>query len=230
MTPISSINHSPLSSIRLNNRPVSITSADTQNIDAKGVGQAHRNLSIAVSINLLPQGPLKNVTDIIQQINTQALHSLELGQTFENRQLLQADITENVSNLRTIFEGLSQDDLKLFVALFQNQSLVGPGNSTNNQNFLNNSLSLNGILEDFPENLFRIDVTSQNSSLAALDITRSVLDILSTRDSESRRLESQLESLTELSFINFNSTLIESPDWPGYIWLSQFQRRENDDH
>ncbi|MFA5904809.1 MAG: hypothetical protein WC836_12815 [Desulfobacula sp.] len=148
----------------------------------------------------LPQDPLNEMTGIIRHIGISALQSAELEQTFENLELLQAEIAEDMSNLKTVLTEFSQDDLKLFAALFQNQAVAGPGNSNTDQNILNSDLLQNGGTENFLNNLFRIDVTSQSGSLAALDLTSSIINILSSKNSEPGLLESLLNSLNDLSF------------------------------
>ncbi|MDX2463975.1 MAG: hypothetical protein QNK31_05640 [Porticoccus sp.] len=206
MEPISSINLFPLSGLSVQARwRVASTPQTAQDLNVSGVDQVRIHSENATLLNKLPQEPINNVNSILQQINTHALQSLELGQTFENRQLLQADVSEDISSLRTILDELSQDDLTLLVALFQNQPLVGAdsfntGQSNSDffntdQDIFNASLLSNGVFE----NLFRIDVTSETGSLIALDITGNVLDILSSRNFGSRLLESLLESLTNTS-------------------------------
>jgi hypothetical protein len=205
MEPISSINLFPLSGLSVQTRQVASTPQTARDLDTSGVEQVRIHSENATLLNQLPQEPINNVNSILQQINTHALQSLELEQTLENRQLLQADVSEDISNLRTSLDELSQDDLTLLVALFQNQPLVGADNfntGQSNSDFFNTdqdvfnaSLSSNGVLE----NLFRIDVTSETGSLIALDITGNALDILSSRNFGSRLLESLLESLTNTS-------------------------------
>jgi hypothetical protein len=210
MEPISSINLFPLSGSRVRARRVASTPQTAQDLDTSHVEQARIHSENATILNQLPQEPINNVNSILQQINTHTLRSLELGQTFENRQLLQADVSEDISNLRTTLDELSQDDLTLLIALFQNLPLIGADNFNTGQSssdffssdffntdqeFFNDSLSSNQILD----NLFRIDVTSETGSLIALDVLGNAIDALSTRDSGSRLLESLLGSLTNTS-------------------------------
>lgn len=123
-----------------------------------------------------------------------------MGQLFSNRQALQDSITEDISDLKTTLDKFSQDDLKLFTALYQNQLVVGSVNINANQNSFNSGFFLNGTVENFPKNLFRIDVTSEAGILAALNLTDSIINIFSPRNSRPRLLESLLSNLTDFSF------------------------------
>jgi hypothetical protein len=205
MTPINSINPFPLSNYRFLNKPVIPASSVTQDPITKGVEPTSENTVDTVSVHLLPEGPAHEISNILRRINTRAHQAAELGQTFENRQLLQAEITENLSTLETVSNELSQDDLNLFVALFQNQLLLGPAYSDTGQDRFIPSPSLDGLVENFPESFFRIDVTSALGSLAALDLTGTALDILSERNSGAGLLESLLDNLTD-SIFNFRFT------------------------
>jgi hypothetical protein len=205
MTPINSINPFLLSSYRFQNKPVTPASSVTRDPITKGVEPTSLNPAPTVSVHQLPEGPAHEISDILRRINTRAHQAAELGLTFENREVLQAKITEDLSTLKTVSSELSQDDLNLFVAIFQNQLLVGPAYSDTSQDRFIPNPSLDGLLESFPESFFRIDVTSALGSLAALDLTGTALDILSVRNSGAGLLESLLDNLTD-SIFNFRFT------------------------
>ncbi|MCM2285213.1 MAG: hypothetical protein NDI81_10555 [Desulfobacula sp.] len=162
-------------------------------------------------INQLPAGPVNEMTDILRHIGTVALQSAELGQTFENLELLQAGITEDISALKTALSEFSQDDLKLFATVFQNPAVIGSANPDTNQNSFNSGFFENQDVGDFLDNLLRIDITSQFGLLDALDITGNIINLLSLRNSGTVFLESLLESLTDSGF---DSQDIGSPE-PG---------------
>jgi hypothetical protein len=200
MTPINSINSFSTSRVSLKKGLVSTIPEIVQSVDTRDVDQEQINLSNAILINQLPHGLVNDFSDIIRRINIQALQSLELEQTLNNRQSLQENIIQEEYRLRAIFEELSQDDLRLFIAVFQNQPPIGSDNSNNFQDFFNTNFFFNGLSEKFLENLFHFDVTSQTGSLSALDITGNILDILSRSDFGSKRLESLLEVQTNSGF------------------------------
>ncbi len=202
MIPINSINRFPISSFRFQNRPVATVSSNILHTVTRRAEPILPNTLNSISINQLPEDFIFKTTDIFRQIGIFAHQAAELGQTWENRELLQTNITEEISNLGTVLEELSQDNLKLFIAFFQNPSLIQFSDSNRDQD-----LFLNNFPENFPENFFHIDVTSELGSLAALDLTGTVIDILSEENSGSELLKSLLDNLTDSIF---NLSVIQS--------------------
>nr|NJM03937.1 hypothetical protein [Desulfobacula sp.] len=148
-------------------------------------------------MNQLPEGPVNEMSDILRHIEAVALQSAELGQTFENLELLQAGINEDLSNLETVLREFSQDDLKLFAAVFQNQAVVGPANFDTNQSGFNSDFFGNQGSGDFLDNLLRLNIISQSGLLDALGLTGSIINIFSLRNSGVGFLESLLAILTD---------------------------------
>ncbi|WP_300464382.1 hypothetical protein [Desulfobacula sp.] len=133
MTPLNSINGFPISNYRFQNKPVIPASSPTRDPLTNGVEPASQHPAPAVSIHQLPEGLVREITDIVRRIGTRAYQAAEPGQTVENREVLQAKIAEELSTLETVSSDLSQEDLKLFAALFQNQVLFSPGYSDTGQ-------------------------------------------------------------------------------------------------
>lgn len=200
MISINPINFFPRSSFRLQNKPAESVPETTKNIAAEFLRQASSRFVDTGLLNQLPKGLVTETTHILRRINNRALEAAELGQLFSNRQALQDSITEDLADLKTALDQYSQDDLKLFTALFQNQLVVGPVNNNTNQNSFNSDFFLNGTVENFSKNLFRIDVTSDAGILAALNLTDSIINIFSPSNSSPRLLESLLSNLTDYSF------------------------------
>jgi len=195
---INPINFLPQSSFRLQNKPDKSVPETTKNIAAEFLKQASLRSVDTGRFNQLPEGPVTETTHILRKISHRALEAAELGQLFSNRQTLQDSITEDISDLKTALNKFSQDDLKLFTTLIQNQLVVGTVNM--NQNNFNSDFFLNGTVENFPKNLFRIDVTSEAGILAALNLTESIINIFPPINSSPRHLESLLSNLTDFSF------------------------------
>ncbi|MBU2453294.1 MAG: hypothetical protein KJ668_08275 [Proteobacteria bacterium] len=155
------------------------------------------------------------MTDIIRRIGANAHQAAELEQSLKNRVLLQSKIAKDILNLKTVFEEFSQDDRKLFTALFQNQLPPGPAFSDSNQDSFINSFPLDGFVNSFPENFFGIDVTSKFGSLSAFNITSNAIEILSGRNSGKNLLEFLLDNLTK-SIFNFPGIKNSEQDQNGF--------------
>lgn len=199
MISINSINPFPITNLPLQTKPVQLASTDTGNAII-GRGEHLTNPLDTFAINQLPADPVNEMTDILRHIEAAALQSAELEQTFEDRELLQAEISEDLSNLETVLSEFSQDDLKLFAAVFQNQAVIGPASPDTNQSSFNSDLFENEGAGVFLENLLRIDVTSQSGLLEALDLSSNIINFLSLRNFGVGFLESLLDNLTDFSF------------------------------
>ncbi len=198
MTPIHSIIHNPAFDFRLQSSPVQRTRVpeDTKAPVAANIQQPPADQSETDLINQLPQDRAREVTDIFRSINIIANQALELGQNFESRESLQVEVEEDISELRSVFAELTQYDLTLFVAIFQNQlpgGLIDSGSTSDNSAF---GLSFSDVSNDSLESLLNLDVTSEPGALTVLDLTGSVIDTLSANNSNSSLLESLLNDLT----------------------------------
>lgn len=200
MISINSINSFPIVNLPLQTKPVQSTSTDTGNTVTGSGERILTNPLDTFVINQLPEGPVNEITGIFRHIEAVALQSAELEQTFKNLELLQAEIAEDVSNIETVLNEFSQDDLKLFVAAFQNQAVIGSANSDTNQNNFNSDFFVNEGAGQFLENLLRIDVTSQSGLLEALDLSGNIINFLSLRNFGVDFLESLLDNLTDFNF------------------------------
>lgn len=200
MISIDSINRFSTANLPLQKDPVpAAASIDIQNeLIREGIRVSTTPLDTFM-MNQLPEGPINEMSDILRHMEAVALQSAELEQSFENLELLQAGITEDISTLKTVLNEFSQDDLKLFAAVFQNQAVVGPANFNTNQSGFNSDFFENQGAADFLDNLLRLDVISQPGLLEALDITDNIISLLSLRNFGVGFLESLLDSLTDFS-------------------------------
>ena len=216
MTPISSINQFQIIDRHLQFNSVRRIRAfaDTQNSFLDDIQQTPAVSTEINLINQLPHDQIREVTDIFRSINILANQALEPGQNFENRENLQAEVEENISELRSVLDGFTQDDLTLFIAIFQNQipgAFIDSGSTSTDSVF---DLSFTGITDNSLESLFRINVLSEFGALTSLDLTGSIIDTF-TGNNNSSILESLLDDLTD-SLIG--STIFKS--------LSQSQESE----
>ncbi len=165
-------------------------------------------------INQLPHDQVQHVTDIFRSINIHANQALEPGLDFLNRENLQTEVEEDISEIRSVLDGFTQDDLTLFTSIYQNQitgALFDTGSTSNDSVF---DLSFNGITDNSLESLFSIDVLTESGALIALDLTGRIIDNF-TRNDDFSILESLLDKLNGSLF---GSTIFNS--------LSQTQESE----
>ena len=188
MLSISPIIFFPRASFRLQNQPVQSVTETKENIVSKFVSQTASSLVDTWLFNQRPKGSVDETAHILRRISNQVLEAAELKQVFENRKALQENIAEDIFDLKTALEKFSKDDLKLFAAYFQNQPVFGPVSFDTNQNLFDSDFLSDGATGNFPENLFRIDVTSESGILAALNLTNRVLNVFSPRSSGYRGL------------------------------------------
>ena len=178
----------------------------------------------------MPQDQIHEVTDVFRSINILANQALEPGQNFENRENLQIKVEEDISELRSILDGFRQDDLTLFIAIFQNQIpgvFIDSGSTSNDSAF---DLSFNGITDNSLESLLSINVLSEFGALTTLDLTGNIIDKF-TGNNNSNILESLLDDLSDslLGSIVFKSLLQsqESEEITTFLDTEISQRTDN---
>lgn len=159
-------------------------------------------------VKKLPNDPAQGLANIFQNINILALQSAEVFQTVEVRENLHTEATNELQELRTILAELSRDDLQLFIAVFENNlpEFSSNSNTFNDDNRLSD-VSFNDSATGLLNDLFEIDLRSEQGALSALNLASGVLDTLSIFNTGSNFLESLLE---DLSGFNFNIAIIES--------------------
>lgn len=199
MEPIQSINRTSPVIIQPLNGPAAALSETEITALAANSGQARADRLAAELVRQLPEVPVREIAAVFSNISTTAIQAAEPGQSFEDRTTLQTDIIDDLLNLRSVFDQLSQEELSLFVAVFQNHlpdSLLGTGQDLfADDNFFSPIRTDDSLLDSF----FRIDVVSERGILAVLDLAGTVLDILSVQDSGSGTLESLLDIFTQSS-------------------------------
>ncbi len=159
-------------------------------------------------LNQLPQEPARNFDQTLRSLNALTFQALEPGQNSDNREALQTEADTQLDDLRSLLSTLTQEDLALFTAVFENtlpQSLTDTGTVAEDAS---STLSQDVFSNQTLENLFQIDITTESGSLAALDLINSLIDALGNINSNSNPLETLLDNLT-LTLIDFATT--ESP-------------------
>ena len=168
--------------------------ADMLGSQARGLGQAIRNASDAVSMAQIADGALQESSNLIQTIRTKALQAAQDGQTTESRNAIQADIDKALGSLNQIAQNTSFNGQKLLSGNFTDKSFqVGayPGETVTASFDSAEAAKLgdpaNGQLSD-------INVLTQEGAQKAIRIADEALSQLNQNRSNIGSLQNQLES------------------------------------
>ena len=168
--------------------------ADMLGSQARGLGQAIRNASDAVSMAQIADGALQESSNLIQTIRTKAIQAAQDGQTTESRNAIQADIDKALGSLNQIAQNTSFNGQKLLSGNFTDKSFqVGayPGETVTASFDSAEAAKLgdpaNGQLSD-------INVLTQEGAQAAIRIADEALSQLNQNRSNIGSLQNQLES------------------------------------
>lgn len=168
--------------------------ADMLGSQARGLGQALRNASDAVSMAQIADGALQESSNFIQTIRTNAIKAAQDGQTTESRKAIQADIDEALGSLNQIAQNTSFNGQKLLSSNFTDKSFqVGayPGETVTASFDSAEAAKLgdpaNGQLSD-------INVLTQEGAQKAIQIADEALSQLNRNRSNIGSLQNQLES------------------------------------
>lgn len=211
MTPVSLNTTAPL----IDFRSVSTIAAATQNqpVEAFPVDQNLTNAVDPALVLQLSERLAFDLTNIFRNINLFAIEAAEIGQTAENRAALQTNAEDELFNLRSLLDQLAQEELDLFVAVFENQlpEFSSSSSSTGSDTSILEDFSITDSSLDTLEGLFQVDLQTEQGIFAALNLADIFLDTLSVFNTGSDFLESFLE---DLSLFSFNATLADSLELP----------------
>jgi hypothetical protein len=146
-------------------------------------------------VNKLPQDQARKVTNIFSSIHILVHQALEPGQNFRDKEVLQSEIENDIAVLKSILDEVTQDNLKLYIAIFQNQTLGGLINSDRTHNDSAFDLSNFVLSNNSLESLLNINVLSEFGALTAFDLTGRIIYTL-TGNNNSETLEFLLSILT----------------------------------
>ncbi|MCK5228901.1 MAG: flagellin, partial [Desulfobulbaceae bacterium] len=168
--------------------------ADMLGSQARGLGQAIRNASDAVSMAQIADGALQESSNLIQNIRTKALQAAQDGQTTESRNAIQADIDKALSSLNQIAQTTSFNGQKLLSGNFTDKSFqVGayPG-ETVTASF--DSAETAKLGDSEVGQLSDINVMTQEGAQKAIQIADEALSQLNQNRSNIGSLQNQLEA------------------------------------
>ena len=140
----------------------------------------------------LPRSEAQILTDIFNNLLQHAAEASEPGQSGDTRENLQQSVRQDISDLQAAFDQISEDNLRLFTAIFQYQlpgTFAGDGGNT-----LFSSVT-EDIFTDTLTPLFNLDVTTEAGALNALAVASAGIDGLT--EVSSRRLGGRLSQVIE---------------------------------
>lgn len=200
MEPINSVTSSPVFDFRtVNSIQFEALTPLSENLPSNELNQSQSVISDLV--DQLPQEPAQGVLDIFREINILSVQAAEPGQSIENRETLQIGVSDQILSLVELLEQINQDELDLFIALFQNQSINFSAESDLNSNLLS-GLSPFDVADNSLERLLQIDLRTEQGILFALDFSSNILSSLSIFETDSDFLENFLEDLIDISISN----------------------------
>jgi len=187
--------------------------ADMLGSQARGLGQAIRNATDAVSMAQIADGALQESSNLIQTIRTKALQAAQDGQTTESRKAIQADIDKALASLNQIAQTTSFNGQKLLSGDFTDKSFqVGayPG-ETVTASF--DSAEAAKLGDSEVGQLSDINVLTQEGAQKAIQIADEALSQLNQNRSSIGSLQNQLEatignlSTTQINVLSAQSAI-----------------------
>ncbi|MCK5228842.1 MAG: flagellin, partial [Desulfobulbaceae bacterium] len=168
--------------------------ADMLGSQARGLGQAIRNASDAVSMAQIADGALQESSNLIQTIRTKAIQAAQDGQTTESRKAIQADIDKALGNLNQIAQNTSFNGQKLLSGNFTDKSFQVGAYSGETVTASFDSAEAAKLGDPANGQLSDINVLTQEGAQKAIQIADEALSQLNQNRSNIGSLQNQLES------------------------------------
>ena len=168
--------------------------ADMLGSQARGLGQAIRNASDAVSMAQIADGALQESSNLIQTIRTKAIQAAQDGQTTESRKAIQADIDKALGSLNQIAQNTSFNGQKLLSGNFTDKSFQVGAYSGETVTASFDSAEAAKLGDPANGQLSDINVLTQEGAQKAIQIADEALSQLNQNRSNIGSLQNQLES------------------------------------
>lgn len=178
MEPLSSINGAFYTRPSLFFRPTA-ENQEPQPILSSNAAPLPVNTPNLELLNQISSETLYEFERIFQDISALSVQSLELDQTPETRGLLQQNVTENLLELGTVLNGLSQGELELVTTVLSgpiSDALLNTGSISPSGDSV---LSENSLSVDVVETLLNIDITSGQGALDSLELLNILIETIS---------------------------------------------------
>ena len=185
--------------------------ADSLGSQSRGMGQAIKNASDAVSMAQIADGSLSEISVIIQTIRTKAVQASQGSLGSESRQAIQTDIDKLNEQIDMIAENTSFNGQELLSGNFSDKYFqvgINPGDTLS---ISIDSVESNKLGDSDLGRLSDIDVLTQEGAEVAVEIAdAALLDVSQTR-SDVGSLQNQLtSSIRSLSTAQINILSAES--------------------
>ncbi len=167
MISVSSINRFPVTGFQTQGSREAIIFTSTHQNSLTGPATTANT----VTADQLPQGPARKAAALFRNINILAGRASEPAQALETREVMQTEVAEDLSELQSVFDQLSRDDLTLFIAVFQNQL---PNLMSNSGGGSFSSQLTEDLLGNVLDTIFSIDVTTESGALKAFELSDSL--------------------------------------------------------
>ncbi len=185
--------------------------ADSLGAQARGMGQAIRNASDAISMGQIADGALDESSNIIKIIRTKAIQAANDSQSPQSRQAIQADINNLLEQLDMTAKNTSYNGQKLLSGEFTDKSFQVGANANETISLSIGSAEANQLGDDESGRLSDIDVTTSEGAQTAIQIADAALSDVNNIRSEIGSKQNQLAStINNLATAQINVLSAES--------------------
>ncbi len=178
---------------------------------ARGMGQAIKNASDAISIAQVADGALGQASQLVQGIREKSIQAASGAQSSSSLQAIQSEINHSLEMLKDISSQTSFNGQSLLSGSFTNKEfIVGAGSGQTIEISLG-SIDPSTISDESLGSLSDIDVTSMEGAQAAIQVTDTALEFISGQRSQVGSTMNRLEStISNLSSSQINTLSAES--------------------
>ncbi len=188
-----------------------LTIADALQSQARGLGQASKNASDAISIIQIADGSLDQAKELVNTIRVKAIQAANGSQSIESRQALQSDIEKSLTQIDNIAQNTSFNGQKLLSGSFTNKNFQVGSNPNETVNVSIDSAETNQLGSSETGQLADIDVTTDEGAQSAIDIADQALTQINSIRADLGSQQNQLTStISNLSTSRINTLSAES--------------------
>ena len=178
---------------------------------ARGMGQAIKNASDAISISQVAGGALEQASQLVQGIREKAMQAASAAQSPESLRAIQSEINQSLDMLKDISSQTSFNGQALLSGSFTNKEFNIGAESGQTIDISLGSIDPSAIADDSMGSLADINVTTVEGAQAAIQVADTALDFISEQRSRVGATMNRLEStISNLSNSQINTLSAES--------------------
>lgn len=147
---------------------------------ARGMGQALRNVNEAISMAQVADSALGQSQALVQAIRESAIQAASAGQTAETRQALQSDLNKALTQLDTIAQETTYHEQQLLSGAFTGKEVQTGTNSDETIKLAIASAATDKLGSLSLGKLSEVNVLSQENALTAIKIADAALEQIDT--------------------------------------------------